>query len=171
MPLILEAGLQLCRSANQQEWGLNCMYSEPWAVGVVSPGVLDWLTWWIGFVTPILYLGECSSGICDEASCINGGTCTAIKADSYICLCPLGFKGRHCEDGEKEASWWRFLPALLIHVDVICHQCTFSKAPYFFMGLMLFSWEGWENLFLSFFYQVRVSSSVKVSNQSKICSF
>ncbi|KAL7989078.1 hypothetical protein Chor_007997 [Crotalus horridus] len=43
-------------------------------------------------------LGECSSGICDEASCINGGTCTASKADQYICLCPLGFKGRHCEE-------------------------------------------------------------------------
>ena len=57
-----------------------------------------------GFVIPILYLGECSSGICDEASCINGGTCTASRADSYICLCPLGFRGRHCEDGEKEAS-------------------------------------------------------------------
>ncbi|KAH0627895.1 hypothetical protein JD844_008449 [Phrynosoma platyrhinos] len=45
-----------------------------------------------------LLLGECSSGICDEASCINGGTCTASKADRYICLCPLGFKGRHCEE-------------------------------------------------------------------------
>lgn len=71
--------------------------------------ILDWLRWWIGFVIPLLCLGECSSGICDEASCINGGTCTAVRADSYICLCPLGFKGRHCEDGEKEASWWRFL--------------------------------------------------------------
>lgn len=46
-------------------------------------------------------LGECSSGICDEASCINGGTCTTSKADRYICLCPLGFKGRHCEEGEQ----------------------------------------------------------------------
>ncbi|XP_074242613.1 pikachurin isoform X2 [Saimiri boliviensis] len=59
---------------------------------------IDMRPWPLGKALSGADVGECSSGICDEASCINGGTCTAIKADSYICLCPLGFKGRHCED-------------------------------------------------------------------------
>lgn len=60
------------------------------------------------------------------------------------------------------------LSALLIHVDVIFHQCTFSKVPYIFMGLMLLCWEGRENLF---FNHVGGSSSVRVANQPKTSSF
>lgn len=71
--------------------------------GVASAVALGWLAA-KRLCAPVLCLGECSSGICDETSCIHGGTCTAVRADNYICLCPLGFKGRHCEDGEKEAS-------------------------------------------------------------------
>ncbi|XP_032134808.1 pikachurin isoform X1 [Sapajus apella] len=65
---------------------------------VVNGRRIDMRPWPLGKALSGADVGECSSGICDEASCINGGTCTAIKADSYICLCPLGFKGRHCED-------------------------------------------------------------------------
>lgn len=68
----------------------------------------------------LLCLGECSSGICDEAACINSGTCAASKADSYICLCPLGFKGHHCEEGEWILGCLYFF-ALLFSVGCVFH--------------------------------------------------
>ncbi|KAL8203970.1 UNVERIFIED_CONTAM: hypothetical protein K2H54_065741, partial [Gekko kuhli] len=64
----------------------------------VNGKAIDMRPWPLGKALSGADVGECSSGICDEASCVNGGTCTASKADRYICLCPLGFKGRHCEE-------------------------------------------------------------------------
>ncbi|XP_077203122.1 pikachurin isoform X1 [Paroedura picta] len=64
----------------------------------INGKAIDMRPWPLGKALSGADVGECSSGICDEASCVNGGTCTASKADRYICLCPLGFKGRHCEE-------------------------------------------------------------------------
>ncbi|XP_033020161.1 pikachurin isoform X1 [Lacerta agilis] len=64
----------------------------------INGKIMDMRPWPLGKALSGADVGECSSGICDEASCINGGTCTASKADRYICLCPLGFRGRHCEE-------------------------------------------------------------------------
>ncbi|XP_034547111.1 pikachurin isoform X3 [Notolabrus celidotus] len=43
-------------------------------------------------------IGECSATVCDLVSCANGGACFANRADGYICLCPLGFRGALCEE-------------------------------------------------------------------------
>ncbi|XP_032372298.1 pikachurin isoform X2 [Etheostoma spectabile] len=43
-------------------------------------------------------IGECSDSVCDLISCANGGVCFANRADGYICLCPLGFRGALCEE-------------------------------------------------------------------------
>ncbi|XP_028917091.1 pikachurin [Ornithorhynchus anatinus] len=65
---------------------------------VVNGKKVDMRPWPLGKALSGADVGECSSGVCDTASCVNGGTCTADGADSHVCLCPLGFKGRHCED-------------------------------------------------------------------------
>ncbi|XP_044129376.1 pikachurin [Bufo gargarizans] len=59
---------------------------------------IDMRQWPLGRALSGSDVGDCSIGVCDEASCINGGTCTSKSADSYMCLCPIGFQGRHCEE-------------------------------------------------------------------------
>ncbi|XP_072848926.2 pikachurin isoform X2 [Pogona vitticeps] len=83
----------LVRSAGVNRGFQGCVQSL-----IVNGKMIDMRPWPLGKALSGADVGECSSGICDEASCINGGTCTASKADRYICLCPLGFKGRHCEE-------------------------------------------------------------------------
>ncbi|TMS03660.1 Pikachurin [Larimichthys crocea] len=46
-------------------------------------------------------IGECSSSVCDPVICDNGGVCFANRADGYICLCPLGFRGALCEESRQ----------------------------------------------------------------------
>ncbi|KYO29024.1 pikachurin [Alligator mississippiensis] len=83
----------LVRAAGTNRGFQGCVQSL-----IVNGRIIDMRPWPLGKALSGADVGECSSGICDEASCINSGTCTASKADSYMCLCPLGFKGRHCEE-------------------------------------------------------------------------
>uniref|UniRef100_A0A8C9V760 EGF like, fibronectin type III and laminin G domains n=1 Tax=Scleropages formosus TaxID=113540 RepID=A0A8C9V760_SCLFO len=43
-------------------------------------------------------IGECSDNVCKGVTCANGGVCFANRADGYICLCPLGFRGLLCQE-------------------------------------------------------------------------
>ncbi|CAM4555110.1 pikachurin isoform X1 [Lepidochelys kempii] len=83
----------LIRAAGTNRGFQGCVQSL-----IVNGKIVDMRPWPLGKALSGADVGECSSGICDEASCINSGTCTASQADSYMCLCPLGFKGRHCEE-------------------------------------------------------------------------
>ncbi|CAJ1068912.1 pikachurin isoform X2 [Xyrichtys novacula] len=49
-------------------------------------------------------IGECSESVCDRVSCANGGVCFANRADGYICLCPLSFRGVLCEESFSLSS-------------------------------------------------------------------
>lgn len=56
--------------------------------------------------------GECSDSVCDLVSCANGGVCFANRADGYICLCPLGFRGALCEESESTLFFFFSQPHL-----------------------------------------------------------
>uniref|UniRef100_UPI00398F6E33 pikachurin isoform X2 n=1 Tax=Pristiophorus japonicus TaxID=55135 RepID=UPI00398F6E33 len=54
--------------------------------------------WPLGRAVSGADIGECSTGLCNDVSCANGGSCVSNRADSYLCLCPPGFRGKHCEE-------------------------------------------------------------------------
>ncbi|MGH0126567.1 UNVERIFIED_CONTAM: hypothetical protein FKN15_037857 [Acipenser sinensis] len=58
--------------------------------------------------------------------------CFANRADSYICLCPLGYRGRHCEE-----SFWvslpRFNETLMSYASV-----PWPMAPQHYLSFMEF---------------------------------
>ncbi|XP_062874439.1 pikachurin isoform X2 [Trichomycterus rosablanca] len=43
-------------------------------------------------------IGECSTSVCVEVVCKNGGICYPTSANTFICLCPLGYRGAQCEE-------------------------------------------------------------------------
>ncbi|CAL8249334.1 unnamed protein product [Merluccius merluccius] len=59
---------------------------------------MDIRPWPMGKALSGADIGECSDSVCDLVTCNNGGSCFANRADDYICLCQLGFRGNLCED-------------------------------------------------------------------------
>ncbi|XP_041957209.1 pikachurin isoform X2 [Alosa sapidissima] len=64
----------------------------------VNGRLLDLRPWPLGSALSGADVGECSDGVCDKVTCANGGLCFANRADDFICLCPLGFRGQLCEE-------------------------------------------------------------------------
>ncbi|XP_030647563.1 pikachurin [Chanos chanos] len=59
---------------------------------------IDLRPWPVGQALSGADIGECSDGVCEKVNCANGGLCFANRADGFICLCPLGFRGSLCEE-------------------------------------------------------------------------
>ncbi|KAM8960879.1 pikachurin [Pelodytes ibericus] len=59
---------------------------------------IDMRPWPLGKAVSGADVGDCSISVCDEMPCVNGGSCITKTADSYMCLCPIGFQGRLCEE-------------------------------------------------------------------------
>ncbi|KAL2091752.1 hypothetical protein ACEWY4_011550 [Coilia grayii] len=64
----------------------------------VNGKMVDLRPWPLGSALSGADVGECSDGVCDEVICANGGLCFANRADDFICLCPLGFRGQLCQE-------------------------------------------------------------------------
>uniref|UniRef100_A0A3P9HFD4 EGF like, fibronectin type III and laminin G domains n=1 Tax=Oryzias latipes TaxID=8090 RepID=A0A3P9HFD4_ORYLA len=64
----------------------------------INNKVVDLRPWPLGKALSGADIGECSDSVCNQVSCANGGVCFANRADDYICLCPLGFRGLLCEE-------------------------------------------------------------------------
>uniref|UniRef100_A0A3Q3MYT4 EGF like, fibronectin type III and laminin G domains n=1 Tax=Labrus bergylta TaxID=56723 RepID=A0A3Q3MYT4_9LABR len=70
----------------------------------INSKATDIRPWPLGRALSGADIGECSDNVCDLVSCANGGVCFANRADDYICLCPLGFRGALCEESFSLAS-------------------------------------------------------------------
>ncbi|KAF7652997.1 hypothetical protein LDENG_00088920, partial [Lucifuga dentata] len=64
----------------------------------INNKAIDIRPWPLGKALSGADIGECSDSVCDLVSCSNGGVCFVNRADGYICLCPLGYRGVLCEE-------------------------------------------------------------------------
>ncbi|GAA6098966.1 pikachurin [Tachysurus ichikawai] len=58
----------------------------------------DLRPWPQGYALSGADIGECSTRVCDKVVCEHNGVCFPTRADNYTCLCPLGYRGDHCEE-------------------------------------------------------------------------
>ena len=49
---------------------------------------------------------ECSAGVCDNVTCLNGGHCAILGPDNSSCQCPLGVIGQQCQSSKSAAIVW-----------------------------------------------------------------
>lgn len=90
--LILKAGLELHREANQQEWEPNCVYSGPRAAGVVSFVVSDWHSWRVSSVTAALFQGNAAAGSVTRPRASTAAPAQRSKPTPTFASVPSGLK-------------------------------------------------------------------------------
>ncbi|KAM9857833.1 pikachurin isoform 2-T2 [Aulostomus maculatus] len=83
----------LVRATGTNRGFVGCMQSL-----TINNKDADIRPWPLGRALSGADIGECSDSVCDLVKCANGGVCYANRADGYICLCPLGFRGQLCEE-------------------------------------------------------------------------
>ncbi|KAM3868180.1 pikachurin isoform 2-T2 [Diretmus argenteus] len=83
----------LIRATGTNRGFMGCVQSL-----TINNKATDIRPWPLGRALSGADIGECSTSVCDLVSCANGGICFANRADSHICLCPLGFRGALCEE-------------------------------------------------------------------------
>ncbi|TDH12776.1 hypothetical protein EPR50_G00051200 [Perca flavescens] len=83
----------LVRATGTNRGFLGCIQSL-----TINNKATDIRPWPLGRALSGADIGECSDSVCDLISCSSGGVCFANRADGYICLCPLGFRGALCEE-------------------------------------------------------------------------
>ncbi|XP_056141364.1 pikachurin isoform X1 [Lampris incognitus] len=83
----------LVRATGTNRGFMGCLQSL-----TINNKAMDIRPWPLGKALSGADVGECSDSVCDLVTCANGGVCFANRADGYICLCPLGFRGLLCEE-------------------------------------------------------------------------
>uniref|UniRef100_A0A8C2B7R0 EGF like, fibronectin type III and laminin G domains n=1 Tax=Cyprinus carpio TaxID=7962 RepID=A0A8C2B7R0_CYPCA len=86
-------GYWLVRAVGTNRGFQGCMQSL-----TVNSKAIDIRPWPKGNALSGADIGECSNSVCEKVTCANGGICFANRADGFICLCPLGYKGFLCEE-------------------------------------------------------------------------